>query len=94
MREFNPTPPLLSLALLLGSFLPCFAQTPISVGQTVSGTLTSSDGRSVGCSGCFADLHEFSISSSQPLLITLDSTQFDAFLTVLDSSGGGGGQRR
>ena len=79
--------PLLLLALLLGSFLPCFAQTPISVGQTVSGTLTLDDGRSVDCSGCFADLHEFSIGSSQDLVISLDSTDFDAFLAVLDSSG-------
>ena len=91
--------PLLLLALLLGSFLPCFAQTPISVGQTVSGTLTPDDGRSVDCGGCFADLHEFSIGSSQDLVISLDSTDFDAFLAVLDTSGvvvatdddGGGG---
>ena len=61
--------------------------TMISVGQTVSGTLTASDARSVGCSGCFADLYEFSISSSQALVITLDSTDFDAFLRVLDGSG-------
>ena len=61
--------------------------TMISVGQTVSGTLTVSDARSVGCGGCFADLYEFSLSSSQALVITLDSTDFDAFLRVLDSSG-------
>ena len=91
--------PLLLLALLLGSFLPCFAQTPITVGQTVSGTLTPDDDRSVDCGGCFADLYEFSIGNSQDLVISLDSTDFDAFLAVLDSSGevvetdddGGGG---
>ena len=59
----------------------------ISVGQTVSWTLTSSDGRSVDCSGCFADLYEFSTNSSQALVISLDSLEFDALLRVLDSNG-------
>ena len=53
----------------------------------MSGTLTSSDGRSVDCSGCFADLYEFSISSSQALVISLESLEFDALLRVLDSNG-------
>ena len=60
---------------------------PISVGQTLSGSLTASSGRSVGCSGCFADLYQFSVTSSQTLNIVLTSTAFDAFLRVLDSSG-------
>ena len=61
--------------------------TPISVGETASGTLDFLDGRSLGCTGCFADQHEFSLSSSQALVIRLDSTDFDAFLRVLDSNG-------
>jgi len=60
---------------------------PISVGQTLSGSLTASSGRSVGCSGCFADLYQFSVTSSQTLSIVLTSSAFDAFLRVLDSSG-------
>ena len=60
---------------------------PISVGQTLSGSLTTSSGRSVGCSGCFADLYQFSVTSSQTLNIVLTSSAFDAFLRVLDSSG-------
>jgi len=64
------------------------AQTlPISVGQTLSGSLTTSSGRSVGCSGCFADLYQFSVTSSQTLNIVLASSAFDAFLRVLDSAG-------
>lgn len=59
---------------------------PISVGQTLSGSLTTSSGRSVGCSGCFADLYQFSVTSSQTLNIVLTSSAFDAFLRVLDSS--------
>jgi len=60
---------------------------PISVGQTLSGSLTASSGRSVGCSGCFADLYQFSVTSSQTLNIVLTSSAFDAFLRVLDSAG-------
>ena len=81
------TPVLLLLALLLGSFLPCFAQAPISVGQTKTGTLEASDSRREDCNGCIADRFEFTISSSQALVISLTSTEFDAFLVVRDSSG-------
>ncbi len=76
------------LALLLGSVLSCFAQTPISVGETKTGTLEASDSRREDCNGCIADRYEFIISSSQALVITLNSTDFDAFLRVRDGSSG------
>ena len=86
MRKVN-TPVLLPLALLLGSFLPCSAQTPISVGETKTGTLEASDSRREDCNGCIADRYEFTITSSQALVISLTSTDFDSFLRVRDSIG-------
>ena len=76
MRKVN-TPVLLLLALLLGSFLPCFAQTPISVGETKTGTLEASDSRREDCNECYADRYEFSITNSQALVISMTSTDFD-----------------
>ena len=75
------------------------AVTPIDIGETVNGNLTSSAGRSVGCSGCFADLYEFTVTSTANLLIAMKSTEFDTYLRVLDADGntvitdddGGGG---
>lgn len=61
--------------------------TNIAVGQTVNGSLSSADGRSVGCSGCFADVYQFSLTSSQTLAITLSSAAFDTYLRILDSQG-------
>ncbi len=60
---------------------------PIRVGETVSGNLTASSGRSVVCSGCYADLWQFTISTTQNLVITQSSSVFDSYLRVLDRGG-------
>src|SRR5262249_337034 len=60
---------------------------PIAIGGTSSGTLAIASARSTGCSGCFADLYDFTVPSSQTLRIRLTSTAFDAYLRVLDSAG-------
>jgi hypothetical protein len=62
--------------------------TPIGIGQIVSGSLSaSSPFRSGRCSGCFADQYQLSLDSSQSLAISMDSSAFDAYLRILDSSG-------
>ena len=71
-------------ALSVGATAAPVAQ-PISVGQTASGNLTSSAGRSVGCGGCFADLYQFTLASGQTLEIAMNSTAMDTFLRVLNS---------
>ena len=69
----------------------------ISCGQTVSGTLTRKD-----CElsdGSFADFWEFQGVHGQPISVTMNSNQLDAYLILLDplpetvalSNGGGGG---
>ena len=73
--------------------------TPIDIGQALNRNLTSSSGRSVGCSGCFADLYEFTVTGAESLIITMSSAEFDTYLRVLDAGGnavitdddGGGG---
>jgi len=73
--------------------------TTITVGQTVNGSLASADGRSVACAGCFADLYQFTVTSSQTLGVALSSTAFDTVLRIIDANGnelatdddGGGG---
>ena len=60
---------------------------PIDVGAAASGDLTSLSGRSTGCAQCFANVHEFTVSTPQTLVISLNSTAVDAFLRVLDSNG-------
>ena len=76
--------PLTLLVLVFAAF--ASAQTGIAVGQTVDGNLSASSGRSAVCAECFADLYEFSVSSTQELLISLDSEEFDAYLRVFDAS--------
>jgi hypothetical protein len=79
---------LLPIALLVFVFAASgSAQTGIAVGQTLSGELTAFSGRSVRCSGCFADLYEFSVASTQTLLISVESDEIDTYLHVLDANG-------
>jgi len=64
------------LALLLMFAGSASAQTTIAVGQTRSGSLSAASGRSVKCPDCFADLYQFSVSSTQTLLISMNSEAF------------------
>lgn len=64
---------------------------PISIGQTVTGTLSSVSRRATGCPGCYADLYEFTLTSPPPpgsdVAILLESASFDAYLRLLDTTG-------
>jgi hypothetical protein len=74
----------------------CTVQT-ISCGQTVSGTLASTDCSTTN--GSNADLYQFSGTSGQTVTITQRSTSFDSYLALFNPSGqdvaennnGGGG---
>ena len=58
---------------------------PIGVGQTVTGTLASTD-----CTlsdGAYADLYRVTITASQALQIDMTSSAFDSFLIVFDANG-------
>jgi hypothetical protein len=63
----------------------------ISLGQTVSGNLTAASAPSVVCVVCYADVYEFTLTSPPPpgadVAILLESSDFDAYLRLLDSSG-------
>lgn len=59
----------------------------ISVGQTVTGRLSSSSGTSVDCNTCYADRYTLTLTGTQRLRVLLRSTEFDAFLQILDSNG-------
>ncbi len=76
---------------------PCTTPTLITIGQTVTGTLSTGD-----CTlsdGSFADLYRFSATAGQQIAVSLTATQFDAFLYLIAPSGnqlafdddGGGG---
>lgn len=77
------------------------APTPINVGQTVNGNLTTSD-----CplgDGTFYDAYSFSGTAGQQVAISMTSSQFDTFLIlnrpdglppIADDDGGGGTNSR
>jgi len=79
--------------------------TPISVGQTINGQLTSGDCESPirNTSGLRADRYTFTASEGQQFAIALQSSAFNAFLTLVgpngavllndDNSGGGQNSR-
>ncbi|HEX6943634.1 MAG TPA: Ig-like domain-containing protein [Gemmatimonadaceae bacterium] len=84
---------------------PCDASTPITIGQTLSGALASTD-----CTlqdGSFMDLYTISITANGRLQIDVTSTAFDAYLILFlrnpdgttvavgadDNSGGGTNSR-
>jgi subtilase family serine protease len=60
---------------------------PIQLGQSVSGILSSSSFRSVGCSGCYADLYQLALGDNTPLTITMTSLAFTPALRVLARDG-------
>src|SRR5581483_3609702 len=78
--------------------------TPISIGQTVSGELATTDCRSpIDGTDFYADLWYFTASAGQQVAISLNSAEFDAFLTLIgpdgaivddDDDGGGGTNAR
>jgi hypothetical protein len=74
--------------------------TPITVGQTVNGSLTTSDGRSpIKGSSYYCDRYTFSGTAGQQVAILLTSSAFDTYLYLIGPSGsvvaqdddGGGG---
>ncbi|MBS1792163.1 MAG: pre-peptidase C-terminal domain-containing protein [Acidobacteria bacterium] len=73
--------------------------TPISVGATVGGALTTSDCRSISGGSWYADWYTFSGFAGQRIAITESSTAFDTYLQLIGPSGtviafdddGGGG---
>ncbi len=79
---------------------PC-APTPISIGQTVNGNLTTND-----CplgDGTFYDAYSFSGTAGQRVAVSMTSNQFDTFLILnrpdgsplaIDDDGGGGTNSR
>jgi Calx-beta domain-containing protein/pre-peptidase/VCBS repeat protein len=84
----------------LGPLAPC-PPSPIVVGQTINGTLATTD-----CfldDGNFVDVYTFTGTANQQVSITLDSIAFDAYLYLLapngtllssDDDGGGGTDAR
>ena len=87
-------------SLPLRPLAPCIA-TPITVGQTVNGSLATTD-----CflgDGNLVDAYSFAGTTGQQVAITLDSSAFDAYLYLLkpdgtlldeDDDGGGGTDAR
>ena len=81
-----------------------FPVTPIALGETVTGTLSSSDSRSRDRGdGYFADHYYLSASAGQPIVIFLTSADFDTYLYLFladssvmaaDDNGGGGTNSR
>ena len=79
---------------------PCVARTPISIGQSLTGTLASGDCRD---EYGYLDYYSFSAVSGQQIAINLDSTTFNAYLMLFgpngnhiisDNDGGGGTNAR
>ena len=79
--------------------IPC-SVTPLGVGQTISGTLASSD---CTVNNRYADTFTFSGTAGQQVAATLTSSAFDSYLVLLDSreqsisednDGGGGTNAR
>ncbi len=76
---------------------PCETGTAISIGQTLSGQLTSADCQL--SDGSFVDFYVFSGSQGQQVTVSMNSAQFDTYLGLSDESGaftreddnGGGG---
>jgi plastocyanin len=78
---------ILAAALLLaGAALPLHAQTRIQVGQTVRGSLASSD--AVMEDGSHYDPYTLSARAGQSVTITMRSSSFDTYLSVGRVSGG------
>ncbi|MFN0119436.1 MAG: S8 family serine peptidase, partial [Blastocatellia bacterium] len=87
----------LRVLVATGTDAPCTVITPISASQQVSGRLESGDCQLAD--GSSADLYSFTGTAGQRVAISLESTQFDAYLLLRDPGGiiieqdddGGGG---
>src|SRR5207244_11432864 len=76
---------------------------PIGLGQTISGALTTTDGRNPYSTGSYADMYRLTLDATTPVIIDLQSSQFDTALRlgsdsgsvrVLDNNGGSGTNSR
>lgn len=63
----------------------CAVRTTIVIGQSLTGSLTSSDCQS--SDGKYVDYYSFNGVSGQQIAVSLDATAFDAYLELLDSGG-------
>ncbi len=61
--------------------------TPLTIPQTVNGTLSTNDCRSVVDDNSYADLYSFSAQTGQRVAISLASATFDAYLTLIAPNG-------
>ena len=61
----------------------CSAQS-LSVGQTVSGSLSTTDCVS---NGYYYDLYQFTLGSSRTIQISMNSSAIDSYLRLYDASG-------
>ena len=64
---------------------PCNTDTPLVVGQSFNGALTSGD-----ChlsDGTYIDFYSFSGSAGQPIAVSMNSSVFDTYLYLLDADG-------
>ena len=75
------------LRVSAGSAAPSCATTDISLPADYSGTLASGDCNDPFDSGNYADVYRFSLSSRTAVTIDLTSSDYDAYLRLLDASG-------
>jgi len=64
---------------------PCLEDLPITVGQTINGSLASGD-----CAledGTFIDFYSFSGTAGQPISVSMNSGAFDTYLYLFDDAG-------
>lgn len=80
----NPTHRSLSIAAVAAALVagPALAQTPIRMGQTVSGALTTSDQRISDTDSSYYKPYTFHARAGDAVKITMRSSAFDAFLSV------------
>ncbi|HLG17349.1 MAG TPA: cohesin domain-containing protein [Blastocatellia bacterium] len=82
--RFSDFYPAIRTFMELGDSTGVCAPTPISIGQTVSGALSSTDCPSrVRGSGYFSDRYSFSGTAGQQVSISLSSTTFDTYLYLV-----------
>ena len=67
---------------------PPSGSTPITCGQTLGGTLATSDIRSTVRTTSYADLFTFAGTAGSTVTITMSSTAVDAYLVLKNSTGG------
>ncbi|HET6765629.1 MAG TPA: PPC domain-containing protein [Longimicrobiaceae bacterium] len=88
MRPIHLGHAVLAAALLTAAAAPVHAQTPIRVGQTVSGELTASDPTVSASDKSHYKLYSIRGTAGQAIRVTMRSSAFDSFLTLGRSTGG------